>query len=654
MNTLEKKPKAKGPIRTEAVIPFGIVAALTFVYFHFFFDSNLKSAMEYLGYQVVGAQVDIKNLETSFTKGTFRIQGLEITNSQNPSRNVLAIGDVRFQVLWDGLLRARFVVDEMAVEQIQIDTPRSSPGKVKPPEPPKPQKEGPSALEKEANKLKDKALDKTKSQYSNNVLGDLAALLSGTSSSEQLEKIEGTLASKAKLTEVQKFYDEKSKIWEQKLAALPKPKEIQDLGDRMGKVKTSNFKNPQELIDSLNQLKTLADEANNKYKNLDETQKSLSTDLKTLETGIKDINALVQSDIANLEKRFGIPKLDARSLAEGLLRPYIDPYMAKFGEYKAMADKYLPPNLMKKGKPDEVDVSMQPRPRAKGVSYEFGRPNSYPIFWIKKISISSKANPSLQIGDLSGLVTNVTSNQALIQKPTEMALNGDFPSMNLNGFSFKATFNNLKPQSLVSYDLGIRQYPIDGRKLVASEEASIEFTKATASLHSSGRLTGLTSLDMKLSQIMTDISYQVSAKNEVVDGILKGVFSSLPKLSIDVNAKGDLPDFALGIESNLGPELERGFQREVQKKIDEARTKIKAQIEEQVGREKQKLESEIAKAKTQVDGEIKKLQAQLDSKKKDAESKATQAQKDEENKAKKSLQKEGEKVVEDLKKKFGL
>lgn len=129
-----KDLKKKGILRTEAVVPFLIVVAILYAYFHFFFDMHLKKAIEWGGYQAVGAEVDIAKLETSFFRGTIRLQGIEVTNAEKPSHNSFAIGDIRFGVLWDGLLRAKFVVEEMAVEQIKIDTLRKSPGKVKPPE----------------------------------------------------------------------------------------------------------------------------------------------------------------------------------------------------------------------------------------------------------------------------------------------------------------------------------------------------------------------------------------------------------------------------------------------------------------------------------------------------------------------------------------
>ena len=647
-----KPKKTKGPIRTEAVVPFLLVTLMTWAYFHFFFDHHLKKALEYVGYQVVGAEVDIHDLETSFLKGTFRVQGVEITNSQKPDHNLVAVGDVRFGILWDGLLRARVVIDEMAVEQIQIDTPRKSPGRVKPPEPKKPEEDG--ALGKAANAMKDKALKQTQKKYENNVLGDLANLLAGANGGDEAAKLESKLASKQKLTELQKLYDEKSKVWNEKIKALPQQKEIQALQDKIAKVKTSNFKTPQEVVDSANQLKAVLDEADQKYKTIQATGQALDSDLKTFDQGIKELDVLLKKDIAELENRFHIPKLDPKSLAEGVFRSYLDPYLARMNEYKDMAEKYMPPNLMKKDKPDEADLRLQPRPRARGISYEFGRQNSYPMFWIRKISVSSKASATLGTGDMTGLITNVSSNQPLTGQPTVASFKGDFPSMNIEGFTFKGTFDNLKAQSRIAYETAIEQYPIEGRPLVDSDDVHIQFKKAIAHFRSQGELTGFKDLKFSLENNLKKVDYEIQAKNSTVDEILKGVFQALPVISMNAEGHGFLPALDLSINSNIGPELQKGFEREVKKKIEEAKLKIQNYVNEQVGAQKAKLEGEVNKIKAQVDGEVKKLQAQLDAQKKQAEAKLETAKKDEENKAKGQIQKEGQKAVDDLKKRFGL
>lgn len=645
-----KLAKRKGPIRWEAILPFTIVVVLFWAYFHFFFDLHLRKALEFGGYHIVGAQVDIRSLETSFWNGTLRIQGVELTDSEKPTHNMIEIGDIRFGVLWDGLLRAKIVINEMATENIQIGTVRKYPGKVKPIEKEDPNK--PGFLETEGEKLKNKALDQTQEKYGNNVLGDLAAVLSGTSGNDQLGKIEGSLASKAKMQELDKAYKEKAKAWEERFKTLPQGKDIQELQDKLNRIKTKDFKSPQELSDSVNQFNEVIKEADAKYKAVQSAGNDLNSDYKNLDQGLKDLDVMVRKDIQDLETRFKIPKLDAKSISQSLFRPYIQPYLNKFYKYKAMVDKYMPPNLKKKDK-DEPETEIQPRPRAKGVSYEFGRQNSYPLFWIKKISVSSQAGASPQAGNVQGLITDVTSNQVLTGKPTVAKLNGGFPADQIKDFKLMMSLDNTKVLSEILFEFGVGSYPVQGRPVVESPDVKLAFANADATLTAKGSLVGLREIKLALSNTLNQTKFNVQAQNPTVAEILQAIFDGIPKVTLNADLSGRLPDFALDINSNVGPEISKGFEKQVQKKIEEARAKIQAYVNEQVGKEKAKLEAEVAKFKSQLEGEIKKAQAQLDAQKAQAQAKIDASKKQAEDQAKQAVQKEGQKAVDELKKKFG-
>lgn len=658
-----KTPKKKGPIRWEALLPFALVVGLTWAYFFFFFDSHLRHGLEFGGYQMLGAEVNVREVKTSFWNANLSIKGIQCTDPEQPHQNMIEIGDIRFGMLWDALLRAKVVVNEMAVEGIKIGTPRKSPGKVKPPDPVKADSNEPSAVEKEADRLKKQALDKAKDEYSDNVLGDIAALLSGTSGDDQLKNIEGQLVSKKQIEAFQKSVDEKNKVWQERFKALPKPKEVQELGDRMGKIKTKDFKTPQELADSLKQFEEIMKEADAKSKTIQATSGDLNADLKAFETGLKDIENLVKKDIKDLEARFRLPKLDAGAISKSLFKQYMDPYLAKLNRYRSMAEKYAPPNVMKKGS-KEPEVAMQPRPRTKGVSYEFGRPNSYPLFWAKKISVSSQAGSEPGAGNIEGLITDVTTHQVLVGRPTVAKLSGDFPNDKIEKFLAQLSFDNTKELSVIVFDFSVGGYPVSGREVVNSPDVKLAFTNAQGSIQSKGVLTGLRDLKFSLQNQIKSVTFDVQAQNAVVQEILKAVFAGIPTVTVDADIEGHLPEMAVEIQSNLGPEIKKGFEQQIQKKIDEAKAKIQAYVNEMVGKEKAKVEAEVNKLKGQAEAEVKKVQdqlnaqknqaqAKLDETKKRSEDQAKAAMKKEEDKAKASVQKEAEKAAEDLKKKLG-
>ena len=254
-----KKVKSKGIIRWEAIIPTAIIVTGIGAYSHFFLDHHLRKGLEWGSYEALGSEVNIGSLKTSVLNASLEINNIAITNSEKPTHNSLEIGSIRFSMLWDALLRAKVVVNEAAVEGLRYDTARTRPGKVKPPPPPSNE---PSAAEK----LSQEALDMIEKQNENNVMGDLAALLGGGDSQEQIGKLENKLESKQMLASFETALKEKQLAWDKRLKELPSAKEIEALGQSLQKIKTKDFKTPQELQNSLTEFDKVLKEADAKYK----------------------------------------------------------------------------------------------------------------------------------------------------------------------------------------------------------------------------------------------------------------------------------------------------------------------------------------------------------------------------------------------------
>lgn len=645
--------KTKGPIRTEAVVPFIIIVVATYCYFHFFFDYHLKKAIEFGGYQTLGVELNVEQIKTSFFNGTFQLKKLELTDSENPQQNAIEIGEIRFSIPWGGLLRARLIIDEIAVEQIGINTTRKTKGKVKPPEPPK-QDDGQTS--KVINEAKDKAIKTIENKNQGNAIGDIAAFLSQSNNQDQLGKIQETLESKKKIDELNTSIKEKQKKWDDKVKSLPNQHDIQNINDKISKLKTKDFKSPQELQQTLSEADKIVKDIDENFKKVQGADSEFSGDIKFLDTQLKDIDQSIKSDIKNLEQRLHLPKLDAKNITESILRSYLNPYINKANYYRGLAEKYLPPKLLKKDNEHEDEI-IQPHPRSKGVTYEFGRNNSLPLFWLKKISISSKQSSTndLSYGNIKGLITDITSNQKLTKKPTVMDVRGDFPSQKISNLETTLSLDNTQNESKIQYNFKIGSYSIDSKDLLQSDDASISFTNATASINSQGSLIGLNKLNLQSKNIIQNAKYEITAKEPVLKEILLSVFNGLPNLNIDANATGQLPEnIKLDLSSNFGPELQKGFEKQIQKKIDEARAKIQKSINDEVGKNRAEIEKQINNLKSQVDSQLQKIKDQINKEKKQNEDKVSSAKKDAENQVKKSITPDVEKKIDDLKKKFGL
>ncbi|XGC80065.1 TIGR03545 family protein [Bdellovibrio bacteriovorus] len=644
-NSSTKPQKKKGIIRWEAIIPFTIIVAIIALYFHLFFDAHLKAGMEWVGYKAVGAEVNIAKVETSFFNASLRIQGIEVTNAEQPTHNSINIGDIRFSMLWDALLRAKAVINEAAVEQIAFGVKRKYPGKVKPPEPP-------STEPGMAEQLKEQALKEAQQQTGENILGDIIAMLGGTDSQAQMDKLQAKLASKAMIEKFQTDLTAKQTVWNQKIKVLPQEKDVRALNERLNKIKYQDFKNPQELQASLQALEKVRNDGDAMVKQVQTTSTELQADLKAFELQYKEIDKQVKADIKALEQHFRIPKFDAKAITMGVFNHYLGPYKAKFYRYKAMADRYIPPGLKKKDTADDA-IPIQPHPREKGISYEFGRLNAYPLFWIKRTAVSSQAGTTPEAGNIKGEILDITSNQKVTGKPTVANISGDFPGKEIFGFLVKVSLNNIKPESEIDYVFKVGSYSMLARQLVSSPDVQIGFNRATGSLGVEGKIVGLKQVSVSMNNTFNKIDYLVSSKNEIADQILKAVFAGIPEVNLNVSGEGVIPNIPLSINSNLGLELQKGFEKQIQAKINEARKKIELMVEEEIGKQKKQVDAQMTQLRAQLEGDVKKVQAQLEDEKKKAEARADQAKKDAESRGKKQLEGEAKKAAEELKKKFG-
>jgi uncharacterized protein (TIGR03545 family) len=294
--------------------------------------------------------------------------------------------------------------------------------------------------------------------------------------------------------------------------------------------------------------------------------------------------------------------------------------------------------------------------------YEFPRTNSYPLFWIKKISISSKANQELGSGNLQGSITNITSNQKVINAPTKASFQGDFPGLNLAGIYTSLVVDSRKEETLTTLDAKIASVGISEKILTSSPDVTLGFQKARSTSSLRVSLTDWTSYSLSMASEFKDIDYAIQASNNDVKEALTSIFKDLPPVTLKASGEGKLPDLNLNIESNLGDELGRAFSQMLQVKINEAKKRLQAIVDTEVGKNKEALEKQFAAFKNQFEGEIKKAQDQINGEKAKAESKMNSAKKDAENQTKKGLEGElkkalgddGDKKLEDLKKKFGL
>lgn len=642
----KKMKKKKGPLRWEALVPVTVIFVLFGFYFSIFFDNHLRHLGEFAGTHINGAEVDIADIRTSFWRGTFRLSGLQVTDKDEPSRNTVSIGEIRFGFLWDALLRAKFVVDEASIINIQALSPRRKPGRVLPP----PQKG--SGKSEALAKLENGLLEQTKKEFNDNLFGDIAHVVEGANPADQIKNIESQLKSSLRLKELETSLKEKQKQWDARLKSLPKTQELKDFETRVKAVKIDT-KDPVKFAASLKQIQDLVKEADQKIRTVKEAGDSLNGDFKSVDLAFKELDQLVKQDIQDLEKHLKIPQIDVKDFSKKLFGKMFADKLVTVQKYWAIAQEYMPPKKSAAETKAASDSQLVPRPRGSGKNYRFPVTRGYPLFWLKRASISSEPSQGEYSGKIAGELLDLTSQPAQIGRPTIINFSGDFPRQQLLGLSAKITLDHTTDHPKDTILASLASFPTSEQKFSDSPEVKLLLLEARGKSHFNAVLENQ-ELTVHLNNEFTHLKYAIDAQSKIVKEILTSVTNDIPVITLEARASGNWNNLQLGLRSNLGDELAKGFKKQIQEKINEARAKIKSLIDEKISGEKAKLTAEFEKIKGQLTKELNQANQKIDQAKKDAESQlAGSKNSSPENAAKAKVQDAGKKALDGLKKKFG-
>lgn len=631
-----KKPiKPKGPIRTEAVIPITVLVIGTFLYTSFLFDSHLRKAIEWTGTYVHGAEVNVNQITTSFLGGSFVLSGLQITDKENPINNALEINEIRFGFLWNALLRLKFVVHDAGIDGIQLSSPRKSKGWVKPPEPPSTE---PSAMAK----LEQNVLQQTQSDFKNNALGDIAALLEGTDEKEILQKIQGELKAEKRIKELEQELKDKQALWKERLDKLPNKKEFDELVARAKAIKLDT-KNPKQFAADLKEVSKIAKEADAKVDALDSAGSGLKKDIEKFTTEFKELDDMVKQDIKDIEARMKIPDLDVADFSKNIFGKMFSDKLTQLQKYMEVGRKYMPPPKDKSTPKDELI----PPARGAGKNFHYPVIYGYPLFWLQKATISSKSTEHGFSGDLAGQLTNVTTDPQLINKPAVLNLAGHFPKSQIYDVKLEVIADHIdKPKDTLALTVG--KFQLVNHNLVSSNDLSLGLVKANGNSSFNAELQDQ-NLAVALKNNFTELDYDLTAKSKVAKEAISSILAGIPAITLNASASGYWDKLDISMNSNLGSELSRGLKRFVQAKVDAIKAKIKDQIEGRISGERKKLNDKLNEVKGGVDKVISEKKDEVNKASKDLKSQTSNKADASKGAAKEELKEKGKKFLKGLK-----
>jgi len=97
---------------------------------YFFINGWIESGIEYAAEEAVGAKVEIDNLSLSISPLGIEWEKMQVTNPSDTWKNLFETGTVKFSMDIGQLLRGKYIINEIEVENFILGTQRKTDGAI--------------------------------------------------------------------------------------------------------------------------------------------------------------------------------------------------------------------------------------------------------------------------------------------------------------------------------------------------------------------------------------------------------------------------------------------------------------------------------------------------------------------------------------------
>ena len=409
------------------------------IIFSFFFAERIvKSAIESLGRLVVGAKVEITELNLSFSRLSLKIKGLSIGNKDDEWHNLFEVGEIRFQVGLKQLLEKKIWIEDIAVENIKFDTLRAISAKLPPPL--AGQSDASTGWLGEQNIIAQEIQNRPVTliiQKEKKV--DLNTIIPAS---------DGQLTALPAIKNTETMLNAQHQNNQGLLSKLNITNRVADIKAQLNTVNL-NEKDPLKIQAELKKLKEIKKSIDVVNSEVNQTATQLRTDYQTIDNALSEIDRLKEKDYQSIMNLLDVQNVNQAASGGEIARLVFGPeWLERSKTFLYWLDKlqfFLPPPQA-----DKKDDPLKKRSRVKGTYITFPRQKSYPGFFLKQAVLSTVRPAPSALGGQSGneptgftfqgKITDISSNPALTGQPLIISLEGQNPN-----FNFTGTINHIPP-----------------------------------------------------------------------------------------------------------------------------------------------------------------------------------------------------------------
>lgn len=580
-----------------------IILALTalFGFLGFFFlDSFLGWTLERSIEAVTGVDAEVNGFRIRWRQTAVEIDKLAVTNPSNTWRNLLEAKNLRAQIALEPLFSGKTVIEEINIDDLILNTPRSSDGKLDQTLLPGPFGQAQADLHKGIAAIP--VLDPGQMSAQVNV-DDLVAG----------HKFETDAAA----AQTEKNMDAAKEKWQQNMTALEQTKkQIQEMESKLRnfKLDTSDLL---VLKQQLDELKAMQETGKAAVRQISDTRKELKQDFGSLTTTIKDLKQTADKDYHALLKMAKLPDASDLHVSEALFGDFLLNQTTMFVSLADQIQSAIPVELNSPEKEEHVRG---------GQDIIFPGRQTYPQLLIKHIGVSTRGVAGVTDGYYAqGSLDGFTTEPALYGKPMNVALQGQSPEkarLDLQGI-----INHTGPDYHDQLRVQVYNFSLPGLKLPDSPYLPQTLTAGSGSVTTD---VSLRPDDFALTMTFTGNNITGSfaaaepasshSKDEMAK-LIRQELSKLDQLYVTYQLEKIGQNIKMKVSSNLDDIISGRFKAILGATVAKYTDEIRSRVDARLTKQQQELEAKRQQYEKQLDDKVNEAQALADKYQQEAEAK---------------------------------
>ncbi|HET7025664.1 MAG TPA: hypothetical protein VFI39_10710 [Gemmatimonadales bacterium] len=583
--------------RWKAVVPLVVFLGVVCLGWLLFADMLGRRAVIAVGTKMTGAEVDLAAFHVHLLRGSVELDGLQVANAADLSRNSFEAGQMVLDLDPAALFEKKLVIDRLAATGVRIGARRRTPARPIP----KVAADSASALAAAkafASKVSVPLLRLTP-------VDSIKALVLDPS---QLKSLQAAAAlqrrSDSASTALRSRYDS--------LALPPVLDSSKALAARMAKFNagTAGVAGVQQAVKDLNQGIARIKDAEARVAAL---QRTAAASAATLSDGARALDAARQQDYGLARGLLKLPTVSPTDISAALFGPMVTERFQQVVYWSALARKYMPAGMLPRKDPGPKRIRMA------GTTVRFPLLHQLPTFLLRRGDLGvSFGGDSARDYAFTAAVQGATSDPALYGRLTTFTGKGQVTGKSPMSIDLGGALDHTGPVAVDSASgivtgIALPTFQLPGLNYSAvpgAGTASLSFTVRGDQLHGRWTVTA-----PQVSWVRDSSAGGASSVDQLIGKVLRGIGT----LSLQADLSGTLAAPQVAVRSNVGDAVASGVSAMLGQAARDAEAKARAEVDRQVGKQVAAAKAKVADVEQQGNALVADAQSKLEDQRKQLE-----------------------------------